>query len=186
MQTSANAQHAESEDISDADLVAGLSGLSDDAADPDADEADADAEDADKAESDGDAEDVDAEADADEGDEEADDADPDDEESDEDDDEDEEPAGLAQVRKAEQRMRAKLDAERAELEQAKAKHAEDVKAVQEFRDLAKRARYDRVGVLRALGVTPDQFADISREFWAHSEEGAKDPKLKDAIAKTAK
>lgn len=178
----ASAQNTESDvDVSDDDLVAGLQGLGDEGddseADADAGDADADADEtADETENEGE---EDADADDEESDEE-------DESEADDEDEDEEPAGLAQVRKAEQRMRAKLDAERADLDKAKAAHAQDVNAVQEFRELAKRARYDRVGVLMALGVTQDQFADISREFWAHSEEGAKDPKLKDAIAKTAK
>lgn len=93
---------------------------------------------------------------------------------------------LAPVRKFEKRVRAQLEAERAKLEQERAQHAEDVKAVREFQDLRKRARYDLVSAIKALGVTEDMFEEASLQLYAATEKGRQDPRAKATAERSAR
>lgn len=91
---------------------------------------------------------------------------------------------LAPVRKYEQRVRAEIARERAEIEKLRAVHAEDVKLVREFSDLKKRR--DIVGVAKLLGYKDSDFEDLSLAFYADSEKGKADPKYKAKVEQTAK
>lgn len=93
---------------------------------------------------------------------------------------------LAPVRKFEKRVRAQLEAERAKLEQERSQHIEDVQAVREFQDLRKRARYDLVSAIKALGVTEDMFEEASLQLYAATEKGKQDPRAKATAERTAR
>jgi hypothetical protein len=113
------------------------------------------------------------------------------EESDEDDsDEDAEKSDdpktqkrLDAVRKAEKRMREKANAREAELKEREAKHADRLSRLDQFESLAKRAQYDPVPVLAAMGVPPESYAAVARAIYAESTEGGADPKHKEAAAR---
>lgn len=98
---------------------------------------------------------------------------------------------LDQVRRTDKRLReqreahfkeqeAKLQGLVTELEQ---KWGKRIEAAEQFEQLKSR-KHDPIGILKAIGYDDADFADIAREAWAHSPDGAKDPKYKDAIAKT--
>lgn len=106
-----------------------------------------------------------------------------DEESTESDDEVEpdEPAaakGLDQVRRAEKHARAKLDADRSALEQEREQHKAALAEVEQFKALAKQIRRDPTAVLRALGLTDDDFEPIGQAIYADSKAGQADPNRK--------
>jgi hypothetical protein len=90
------------------------------------------------------------------------------------------------VRRNEQRASERLSAREAELDRREKSISQDVEALREFQSLKSRARYDRVGVLKALGVTDDMFEDVAREFYANSASGSKDPKHKSAVEESAR
>lgn len=116
----------------------------------------------------------------------------DDEDEDDDDDEDDEPGKadaqtakrLAQVRKAELRMRASIAKERetmlAEVSRARADAKEDIDAAREFRALKSRARYDLPSVLDALGFKEDDYEAAARDIYSRSKAAAADPKHREA------
>ena len=100
---------------------------------------------------------------------------------------------LEQVRRTDKRLReqreaqfrereTKIDRHVAELE---AKWGPRVQAAEEFEKLKSR-RHDPISILKALGYEESDFPDIARETWAHSPEGLKDPKNKEAIARGRK
>jgi hypothetical protein len=91
--------------------------------------------------------------------------------------------GLDAVRRAEKRHREKMDADRAEFAAERQKHAESLSQLAEFQSLAKRAKYDPIPVLKALGLTEDDYATTARAIYAESKEGGADPKHKEAAAR---
>lgn len=116
--------------------------------------------------------------------EEAEDVESDDEEA----DFDEEPAdpkvakGLDQVRRAEKHARAKLDADRHAFEAEREQHKAELESLAEFRTLAKRAKYDPAAVLRALGLTEDDFEMVGQAIYADSKAAQANPAHKAAAA----
>src|SRR5690606_3906361 len=100
---------------------------------------------------------------------------------------------LAAIQKAEKQAkqaaaaeRAAIAKERAEIEEQRKAAAETASKVASFETLLKRAKYDRAGVLRALGVTDDMFSDVAEEFYALSEKGKADPRYKERSERTAR
>lgn len=89
--------------------------------------------------------------------------------------------GLDQVRRAEKHARAKLEAERAEIAAERAQHKQALAEVEEFKTLAKRAKYDAASVLRALGLTEDDFENAAQSIYAESKAAAADPNRKAAV-----
>jgi len=59
-------------------------------------------------------------------------------------------------------------------------------AIQKFQELQGRARYDAIGVLRALGLSDDDIGPAARQLWAHSKEGPNDPKNRELAARMMK
>ncbi len=102
----------------------------------------------------------------------------------EDEDDEEDPAestdpktakGLDAVRRAETRHRAQMERDRAEFTAEKAKHAEALAKVSEYEALAKRAKYDPIPVLKALGIAEEDFDMIAHAVYAESKTGKADP-----------
>lgn len=97
---------------------------------------------------------------------------------------------LDKVNAAEKRMRAKFAREREEMRAERDRERAELKPrldrLDAFEKLTERAKYDIVPVLKALGISEDDLAPLSREIYAHSSEGAKDPKYKDAATRSAK
>jgi hypothetical protein len=91
--------------------------------------------------------------------------------------------GLDAVRKAEKRHREKMEADRAEFAAEREKHKESLSELANFKEMAKRAKYDPVPVLRALGLTEDDLTAVAHAVYAESKEGAADPKRRDAAAR---
>lgn len=87
---------------------------------------------------------------------------------------------LAAISRQEKRAKEMLARERAEIERAKADLAPRLKALEEFDQLAKRAKYDPVALFRHFGISDEDFDGISRELYAASKAGQADPKLRAA------
>lgn len=105
--------------------------------------------------------------------------------------EDEEPDAetdkrFAPVRKYEQRVRAQLDEREKSIAAREEKHSSDIKALQDFQALAKRARYDLPAVLKALGVDEGMYEEASLQLYAASEKGKADPKYKAHVERSAR
>lgn len=156
-------------------LISQLDGLDEDApaeaapAETDEDEG-ADAEEVEAA---GDVSDADAEDDSEESDEESDEEKPDDPKT---------QKGLDAVRRAEKRYREQMAADRAEFAREQAKHADRIARLDEYESLAKRAKYDPIPVLKALGLTEDDFEMAAHAIFAESKAGAADPARKASAA----
>lgn len=107
----------------------------------------------------------------------------------EDDDEDEEegadPKGMAQVRKAEKRMRERMASERQSFERERQQWQDDIKeiatAAKNFERLKQRAKYEADVVLAELGLTDDDFELASRRIYARTKSAAADPKNREAV-----
>lgn len=80
-----------------------------------------------------------------------------------------------------EQARAEFQRERQELEQRLAPQRD---AVARYEAAAKRAKYDPVGALAALGLGPDDFEAAARQVYAASTAAAGDPKLRDQAART--
>lgn len=87
------------------------------------------------------------------------------------------------VRRAEKRMRAQVEAKEAELAQREQRLSERLTRAEEIDRLAARAKYDPGAVMRALGLSDDDFAVVAQALYAESKEGAADPKRKEMAAR---
>jgi hypothetical protein len=91
---------------------------------------------------------------------------------------------LGKVRRAEQRGREQLAAERrsweTEKQQVLAEWKPKIEAAQEFERLKARAKGDPLSVLQALGVGDDDLEEVSQILYGMSKAGQKDPKYKAA------
>lgn len=87
------------------------------------------------------------------------------------------------VRRQEKRLRAQVEAKEAELAQRELRLAERLSRAEEIDRLASRAKYDPGAVMRALGLTDDDFAIVAQALYAESKEGAADPKRKEQAAR---
>lgn len=87
---------------------------------------------------------------------------------------------LDQIRRTEKHMRAKLDADRAAFDVDRESHKAALAEVEQFKALGKRAKYDPVGLLKAFGVTADDFEIIAQSIYAESPALQADPKQKAA------
>lgn len=96
---------------------------------------------------------------------------------------------LEQVRRTDKRLReqreAQFKARETQIEATIKKWEPKLEAAEEFEKLKSR-KHDPIAILKAIGYSEDDFADVAREAWAHSPDGAKDPKVKEAIHKTRK
>jgi hypothetical protein len=88
--------------------------------------------------------------------------------------------GLDAVRVAEKRMRATFERDRAAFEAERQKWQAQVDKVAEFEALAKRAKYDPAGALRALGMNEDDFELAAHALYGESKAATADPKQKAA------
>lgn len=148
---------------------------------------DEDGDEPDSAETDEDADDAEETASQDDADEDDDEDDADSDDSDDDDEGDDDPElakRLAQVRKTEQRLRAQLAEQRAELQREIDSWKPRIAKVQEFEQLSKRAKYEPAAVLRALGLSEEDMEDAARDIYANSTKGSADPKNKEAVARS--
>lgn len=112
-------------------------------------------------------------------------------------DEDEKPAKvepevakrLEQVRRTDKRLREQRESQfkerESQIDATIKKWEPKLEAAEEFEKLKSR-KHDPIAILKAIGYSEDDFADVAREAWAHSPDGAKDPKVKEAIHKTRK
>jgi hypothetical protein len=116
-----------------------------------------------------------------------------------DDDEDAEPAddedeeeldepgnkAMAQVRKAEKRMRERMAGERQAFERERQQWQDEIKdiaaAAKRFEHLQRRAKYEPDVVLAELGLTDDDFELASRRIYARTKTAAADPKNREAV-----
>jgi hypothetical protein len=104
-------------------------------------------------------------------------------------DEDETPADpetakrLDVVRRAEKRARAQADAREAELTAREQRMADRLARLDEIERLAARAKYDPAAVLRAMGLTDDDFETVGQAIYAESKVAQSDPKRKEIAAK---
>lgn len=112
------------------------------------------------------------------------------EKSDEDDDEDEDldapgAKAMAQVRKAEKRMRERMAGERQAFERERQQWQDEIKdiaaAAKRFERLQQRAKYEPDVVLAELGLTDDDFELASRRIYARTKTAAADPKNREAV-----
>jgi hypothetical protein len=117
------------------------------------------------------------------------------EESDDDDDDDDdldEPGAkaMAQVRKAEKRMRERFTAERQAFERERQQWQDEIKdiaaAAKKFERLQQRAKYEPDMVLAELGLTDDDFDFAHRKIFARTKTAAADPKWREATERMAK
>jgi hypothetical protein len=112
-----------------------------------------------------------------------------DEESEEDDsDEDLDAPGakaMAQVRKAEKRMRERMAGERQAFERERQQWQDEIKdiaaAAKRFERMQQRAKYEPDVVLAELGLTDDDFELASRRIYARTKTAAADPKNREAV-----
>lgn len=88
--------------------------------------------------------------------------------------------GLDQVRRAEKRMRQKLDEERQAFANERKQHEQALAELTEFQKLKTRAKFDAPAVLRALGLNEDDFELAAHSIYAESKAGAADPQRKAA------
>ena len=89
---------------------------------------------------------------------------------------------LDAVRKAEQRYRAKMAEGRQAFEAEQKKHAERIEKAEQFEAASRRAKYDPAALLRAAGLTEDDFELAAHAIYAESKAAAADPKRKEAAA----
>jgi hypothetical protein len=94
--------------------------------------------------------------------------------------------GMEQVRRAEQRWRAEAERKEQELSARESKLAERLQAADRTDALIKRFRIDPVAAVKAMGLTDDQFEDLSLAFYADSPKGRTDPKYKARAEQTAR
>lgn len=97
---------------------------------------------------------------------------------------------IAAVSKAEKRSREQLAKERTELselkasiERERAEIARQLEEVKSFTQLKAKARFAPAEVLRALGLTDDDFEPAARDIYAQSKAAAADPKNREAAAR---
>jgi hypothetical protein len=104
---------------------------------------------------------------------------------------------LAIVAKHEKRAKEREAKVKAEIEQERISFRREREAfdrevaqarteIGKFQELQGRARYDAIGVLRALGLTDDDIGPAARQLWAHSKEGPNDPKNRELAARMMK
>jgi hypothetical protein len=108
------------------------------------------------------------------------------EDSDEETDADADPKaakGLDAVRRAEQRMRAQVAADRAAFEAERTQHKQSLDELAEFRRIHSRAKYDPAAVLRAAGLSDEDLELAARAVYAESKAGQSDPARREAAAK---
>ncbi len=86
------------------------------------------------------------------------------------------------VRKAEQRSRAKLAEDRQAFDGERKKHEERIARADNFEAAQRRAKYDPASLLRAAGLTEDDFELAAHAIYAESKAAAADPKRKEAAA----
>jgi len=105
-------------------------------------------------------------------------------------DDEPEPKVKDKVKAWEKRVRSEVAREREEmkvqLERRERELAPQLEKGQKFDTLAERAKYDAARVLRELGLSDDDLTDAAKQVYAHSTEGAKDPKNKDAAARMSR
>jgi hypothetical protein len=93
---------------------------------------------------------------------------------------------LAKVQRYEKRVRDQMDAREKQFVRERdafvAEWKPKVEAYEQFEKL-KGKRSDPAGVLKSLGYSEDDFADVSKILWALSKEGGADPKNRDAVAR---
>lgn len=93
---------------------------------------------------------------------------------------------MAAVRKAEQNMRRQLANERAEMraefERERAVYQRQLEELTGFKTKIEGSRKDSVGLLKALGMTEDEFEAFAFDIYAHSPKGQKDPRFKERAA----
>jgi len=93
---------------------------------------------------------------------------------------------IAQIQSEEKRAKQAIQAERAEIARERQQVEQALRAVEEFKALGARAKRDPVGVLQALGMTPDDFEDAAKILYGHSTAAQKNPKLREEAARLAR
>lgn len=94
--------------------------------------------------------------------------------------------GMVAVRKAEQRARAQLAQERAEmradLDRERAIYQRKIDELSAFKAKIDGGKKDRIGLLKALGYTEEEFEGFAFDVYANSPKGKQDPRFKDRAA----
>lgn len=109
-----------------------------------------------------------------------------------DDDEEPAPKGLDQVRKTEQRMRARLDEQRKAFETERDTFVSEwkprIEKVERLEQLIARAKnpFEIVNIAREAGMSEEDMATAGSVLFAHSSKGKADPKNAQVIAQSAR
>ena len=90
---------------------------------------------------------------------------------------------LERIHREEKRVKAEVQAERDKLAEEKKQVEEQRQEVERFEEVKKRAKYDPVAAMKALGISEEDFDTVSKAIYMASPKAQKDPKLREAAAR---
>ena len=90
---------------------------------------------------------------------------------------------LERIHREEKRVKAEVQAERDKLAEEKKQVEEQRQEVERFEAVKKRAKYDPVAAMKALGISEEDFDTVSKAIYMASPKAQKDPKLREAAAR---